>query len=265
MNKAELLSKAWCELVFEGRNRSYGAYRLRRNAGKRYRIALFVVFILGLLLLLLPFLSGVFLRYDSEMKDEGVTVLHIKSLDVKKDHEIKNIAAGRSSTPSLQKGREQTIPKLVDLIPPPQVVGVEHPEDIVIGDGTFPKQQIPSLTHNAGREDLPEEGAALSPVDVVEQMPEFPGGMGQLMKWLDRNISYPQDCISEKVEGDVEVSFLVDRMGFVTEAAITKSLHHRLDSVVLQAIKKMPKWKPARVGGQVAIVQVTVPVHFEAD
>ncbi len=265
MNKAELLSKAWCDLVFEGRNKCYGAYRLRREAGKRYRIALFAVFLFGFLLLLFPFLSGVFLRYESKMENEAVTVLHIKSLDVKKNHEVKNIAAGRTAKPVFKKGKEQTIPKLVDLIPPPQVIGVEHPEDIIIGDGVLPDLQIPQLTHNAGRDDLPEEGAALSPVDVVEQMPEFPGGMGQLMKWLDRNIAYPQDCVNGKVEGDVEVSFLVDKMGFVTEASITKSLHHRLDSVVLQAIRKMPKWKPARVGGQVAIVQVTVPIHFEAD
>ena len=90
------------------------------------------------------------------------------------------------------------------------------------------------------------------------------GGVQALMQWMEENIPYPQKLIRSKVQGDMEVTFIVDREGNVGEAKITKSLHPDLDKLVMAAMKRMPKWKPGKKDGRVSIVSVSLPIHFDA-
>ena len=87
-------------------------------------------------------------------------------------------------------------------------------------------------------------------------------GLGELMKWLDRNVIYPQQSIRRRKEGRVEVSFVVDVDGTVRDAYISRKLDPTLDRACLMAIRRMPRWEPGRVDGRVARVLVTLPVDF---
>lgn len=97
---------------------------------------------------------------------------------------------------------------------------------------------------------------------VVEQMPEFPGGIKELMTYLKDNIKYPKAAQDKKVQGRVIVQFVVEKDGTPTEFNVVRSVDPDLDAEALRVLGGMPKWKPGMQKGQVVRVKYTVPVAF---
>lgn len=98
---------------------------------------------------------------------------------------------------------------------------------------------------------------------VVEQMPEFPGGTNALMKFLVKNVKYPAVAQKEKTEGRVIVQFVVDTQGNVTSPKVVSSVSPELDQEALRVVKMMPKWKPGMQKGHKVCVKYTVPIYFK--
>ena len=98
---------------------------------------------------------------------------------------------------------------------------------------------------------------------VAEQMPEFPGGMKELLKFLQDNLKYPENAMKNNVQGRVIVQFVVEKDGTPTEFKVAHSVDPDLDAEALRVMKAMPKWKPGMQKGQVVRVKFTVPVSFK--
>lgn len=97
---------------------------------------------------------------------------------------------------------------------------------------------------------------------VVEKMPEFPGGIKELMSFLSKNIKYPASAMAKNVQGRVIVQFVVEKDGTPTEFKVMRSVDPALDAEALRVMQEMPKWKPGMQRGQVVRVKYTVPVTF---
>lgn len=265
----ELFSKAWCELIFEGRNKEYGAYRLRRSAGRRYRFAMLCV--LGIAGLLSAWqLTTMAVTYISLHGLEGeMPMAKLKPMEVEPDHELKAMAAGRTAPHPVVQATATVVddvttePEIVDAVPPHLEMGEPGPEELKIDEEVFVKIPEDTVRINEDRKDLPVEAAPLTPTEVVEEMPQFPGGWYALKRYLDEHVPYPKGCIDRRIQGDVEVAFYVDQNGGVLEPKVTKSVHPELDAAALQGIKGMPQWTPGRRNGKVTIVRIRIPVHFE--
>ncbi len=96
---------------------------------------------------------------------------------------------------------------------------------------------------------------------IVEQMPEFPGGMEALYQFLAANIKYPggpDDCVS----GKIIVSFVIEKDGTVSDAKVVRKLHPAFDAEALRVVKLMPKWEPGRQEGKPVRVQFNLPINF---
>ena len=98
--------------------------------------------------------------------------------------------------------------------------------------------------------------------DVVEQMPQFPGGAEELMKFLQKNLKYPEEAKNKGLQGSVVVTFIVDKDGSVEEPSIARSVDPLLDAEALRVVKLMPKWKPGMQSGKFVRVKYNVPVSF---
>lgn len=98
--------------------------------------------------------------------------------------------------------------------------------------------------------------------EVVEVMPEFPGGIGALMKYLGENIKYPAEAKEKKIQGRVNVAFIVNQDGSISDTKIIRGASPLLDAEALRVIGSMPKWKPGMQKGKAVRVQYTVPVVF---
>ena len=99
--------------------------------------------------------------------------------------------------------------------------------------------------------------------DVVEQMPQFPGGPEALMQFLSQNVKYPKEAYEKNVQGRVIANFVVEKDGSITEAKIVKSVSPELDAEALRVIGSMPNWMPGRQNGEAVRVKYTVPITFK--
>ena len=97
---------------------------------------------------------------------------------------------------------------------------------------------------------------------VVEEMPEFPGGMGECMKFLGKNIKYPQISQENGVQGRVIVQFVVNQDGSIVDPQVVRGVDPYLDKEALRVISMMPKWKPGKQRGKAVRVRFTQPVMF---
>ena len=99
--------------------------------------------------------------------------------------------------------------------------------------------------------------------EVIEDMPNFPGGQGELMKYLRNNIKYPAEAQKKKIEGRVIVTFVVNKKGRIIDPTVERSAHPLLDAEALRVIKRMPKWKPGKVYGEPVNVKYRLPITFK--
>ena len=97
---------------------------------------------------------------------------------------------------------------------------------------------------------------------VVEEMPEFPGGMAECMKWLSKNMKYPTISQENGVQGRVIVQFVVNRDGSIVDATVARGVDPYLDKEALRVVGQMPKWKPGKQRGKEVRVKYTLPVMF---
>ena len=98
--------------------------------------------------------------------------------------------------------------------------------------------------------------------DVVDEMPQFPGGHNALLEFLTKNIKYPKSAEKEGIQGRVIVTFVVDKDGTINNQKVVKSVHPALDAEALRIVGSMPKWVPGKQNGQPVAVKYTVPLTF---
>ncbi len=123
------------------------------------------------------------------------------------------------------------------------------------------------------KDDVGSQSSTLSPVlqnvdgifEIVDEMPEFPGGQGAMYDFLNQNIEYPQECIENNVQGKVYVQFVVDEEGKITNPTVIKSVHPLLDAEAIKIVNAMPKWKPGKNKGEAVKVRYTQPINFILD
>ena len=98
--------------------------------------------------------------------------------------------------------------------------------------------------------------------DVVEQMPEYPGGIQALFEYLQQNVKYPEDAKKQKIEGRVIATFVVETDGSINNVEVVKPAFPSLDAEAVRVLSAMPKWKPGMQSGKAVRVKYTVPINF---
>ena len=98
--------------------------------------------------------------------------------------------------------------------------------------------------------------------DVVEEMPQYPGGVGKLMEYVSMNVRYPKEAESKSIQGRVVTTFVIEKDGSIADAEVVKSVDPALDAEALRVIKAMPKWTPGKQDGKPIRVKYTMPITF---
>lgn len=198
-----------------------------------------------------------------ELKDALAEVKDLVNQDRLKPlegHEFKQLAQGRKAVVKMKPDASMAKPEITDGETNIKEFGIEGPET----DDT-PQQNLiedKDSLHNRDQLDLPVEGIQLAATDVVEEMPRFPGGIGALMKWLDERIEYRPGFVRDKLQGDMEVCFIVMKDGSVNDIKVTKSINPNLDRMVTEILKEMPQWEAGKSKGRLTAVQIKLPIEF---
>jgi len=96
----------------------------------------------------------------------------------------------------------------------------------------------------------------------IDKEPEFPGGIEKLVEFISTSIVYPKKAIRKKIQGEVLVSFVVDRSGKVKNAEVSQSVHPLLDKEALRVVNSMPNWSPGGIGNRTVNVSQSLPINF---
>jgi protein TonB len=162
-----------------------------------------------------------------------------------------------------------TMPEKKTVPPPPQAVTQAEILNIVEDDAEIEETTIVSADDQAEfveiTDDVPivvEEEKEEEIFQVVENQPEFPGGMAELMKYLQKNIKYPSICQEQGIQGRVIVQFVVNSDGSIVDPQVIKPVNPYLDKEALRVVSTMPKWKPGEQRGKKVRVRFTLPVTF---
>ena len=174
-----------------------------------------------------------------------------------------NINAGDSANQAEQEEQQQA--------PPPEVPKAEEIIEIVENDAKVEETVIQAsddtekavevkYTPVVVEEEEPEEQQIFQ---IVEEMPEFPGGMGECLKFLMKNAKYPTISQENGVQGKVSVKFVIEKDGSIADPVVVRGVDPYLDKEALRVVKSMPKWKPGKQRGKPVRVSYTVPVIFK--
>lgn len=274
MAKIDLISRDWTEMVFEGRNKEYGAYRLRKNAGKRNLYSLITIFIAALAIW-----GGISLVKFVESRTKSVAQTSVAELSAlnqpKKKAEVKQQQKVKLEQP--EKVVERVKSSVKFTAPVIKKDDEVKPEDELKTQEELmnTKTAIGALdvkgNDDAGGEVLKLKEAVAQPepkpevekvFDVVEQMPSFPGGPSALMEWLSNNVKYPVVAQENGVQGRVVVSFVVERDGSITDVKVVRGVDPSLDREASRVVRAMPRWIPGKQNGSAVRVKYNVPVAF---
>lgn len=279
MSKVDIISQEWCDLVFEGRNKGYGAYDLRSKAGKRHLWAVIDI------LIAIAVIAGIIFTYakasEAIRNAQGVEVEQVTELSqLKKDEpkkEEKKIEVPQEQPKQeLQKVAVKasiafTVPDIVDQVD--ETKKIKNQEELSRSTISIATQDyvgdskdginIDDLKENqiqGGSQAPPEEDTKV--YTVVEQNPVFPGGDAALLKYVNSHIKYPEIARDQEIQGVVTLRFVVLEDGRVGEVQVVKSLEPHCDAEAIRVIKSLPRFTPGKQQGKPVRVWFTLPVRY---
>jgi protein TonB len=258
----------WCELVFNGKNKEYGAYALREDSGRRHLLAYLGVVAFTLLVIIVPRLAGMFT--PAVTRSTPVTgAVTLVDLAPRLEEENKVLVTASLPVPRLRSVIKYTIA---------QITRDEevHEEEMLTQDELNNTRTDISVANVIGNDengediaDLPDHqaiiGGAEDPVffnGVVEQAPEFIGGDRAMRRWIGKRLKYPSLAEQNQVQGVVIVQFVVGRDGQIREVEVVRSVDPLLDTEAVRMVSEMPAWNPGKQGGVPVSVRFTMPVAF---
>lgn len=275
MDTNKILQADVLDILFDNRNKAYGAYELRKNYHKRLKKSMMIVATLLLITVSAPIVASMFdkpividLPNDEPRIIKNVEVIIPKEPEpkvpeakpLKPTDPVNTIA---NTTPIIELANEVND---ADLPPTKEalkdaVSGIENKE----GEGT----EVLDLPNNDGegtaiipQEPAPNDNEIFDDVDV-SQMPEFPGGEEELMRYLAQNIQYPKQALDGNTEGRVLIGFVVNKEGEIDDVKVLRSIGDGCDEEAVRVIHKMPKWNPGKNNGKLVNVFYNLPVTFQ--
>ena len=256
-------SELWEDIVFERRNKEYGAYFIRKIYSKHVILATLITFLVLGAVFAYPKLVELFSSDDVVKADDG--------------KKLRTVALDQPPpiTPN------QPPPPRLDVPPPVKTIKYVAPK---VTTEEVPEEEVPTVTELKQAEvaDVTQEGEVevefTEPVaevadkgdediifTVVEQRAEFPGGMEALYKFLNKNIKYPASARRMGVDGKVFVEFVVDREGKISDIKVIKGLSADCDKEAIRLVGMMPDWKPGKQNGKAVKSKFVLPLAFKLE
>lgn len=279
----DLSSQEWRDIVFENKNKEFGAYTLRAGSVKRHNKAMLItIIVVGGLLTLAGLVTAGLLFAKAE---EDTTA----SVAVEELAEAKNNAEEEEEEQIQEIKEEEPEPEVIEL---PQVAqqaftAIEVTEDDKVKNQVQAQDQMKEDNRNIGNQNVlgeadlratvtaevrqnvvvaeapkPVEETKVYDLANVEQKPSFKGGEAAMFKWLGDHINYPAAAAEEGASGKVQVQFIVSKSGKVTNVKVVRGKHPALDKEAVRVVSSMPDWTPGRQNGQPVNVTYILPVNF---
>ena len=280
MSKIDLISKGRCDIVFEGRNKEYGAYRMRARAGARNVFALIVLLAIILAIGVFVALKAVVseLAGGNEIKDESAVELsQLKKEEPKKKEEKKieiKYEEQKVEKVAVKASIQFTVPKIEDDALVDETKEVKSQDKVTKSNISIASQDyagdakgginIDDLKDNqrAGGTEVKKQEEEVADNSIVEVPATYPGGEAALLKFVSDNLVYPSIAQDQDLQGTVVLRFRVEKDGSIGQIVVKKSLSKECDQAAAQVVSKLKRFTPARQQGHPVPVWFTLPIRF---
>ncbi|WP_143197582.1 energy transducer TonB [Chitinophaga niabensis] len=277
METTKLLHSDFIDILFDDRNKDYGAYALRRKYNKRVRNA-----VMGMSAIVVVVIGGYLISSNliaSDKKHEAYIPYEepemINPLEKKEEPPVYTPPPARQEPPPASQPTvahtifrvepdenvrpDDEVPKVQDL--EGKVIGVANAD----GDPNGVEFEVPDGL-KGGKGAIVEGPKAVEKEKIhtsVEIMPEFPGGDAALNKFLRNNTNYPAMASESGISGTVFVKFVVDKNGEINNVIVEGARKGGgLEEEAMRVVKKMPKWRPGKQNGEAVAVYFNLPIRF---
>ncbi|WP_289833219.1 energy transducer TonB [uncultured Duncaniella sp.] len=276
----DLSSSEWIDLIFEGKNKDFGAYELRKTSVKRHNRAMLVILIVLLLVAILGLLANTVLQKNDARPEDQVEQALI-------DYSTEDVEDDEPEEPEQQRVEEQlpeALPEeILNTVKATELAIVRDEEvveeiksqdelkdtDTAVGTTDFDKGTDDLNVVREHKNEVIVEEKKPEPVDdnkvfdVVEQKPQFPGGEAALLKYVAEHIRYPAMAQENNIQGRVVVQFVVTKTGAVGEVKVVRGKDPDLDKEAVRVVKSLPKFVPGKMNGHAVNVWYTLPIQFK--
>ncbi|WPQ64915.1 energy transducer TonB [Chitinophaga sancti] len=275
MNTKNIYNADFLDILFEGRNKDYGAYELRRSEDGRVRKALIGTASVALVIVGGYVLSNNIFAASTGIRNTQVVYDSTKLIELPPDDKV---IPPPPVDPPPPPPAASSIKVTPPVITPNELVRAE--DEVVkldsIGNKTIALatvqgddingRDIASMLGGDGTTNVveaPKVPAIDSVFYTVEIMPSFPGGEDALLRFLRDNVHYPRVAQENEIQGIVSVQFVVDKQGYISDVKTIGAVKGGgLEEESIRVVKKMPKWKAGRQNGEAVSVQFNLPVRY---
>ena len=244
------------DITFENRNKEYGAFELR----KKYKRVMILSTLIGVFIIstavIIPFIRAKKIAQIA-MRDANEVIANMAD----------NLQTEEAFTPPPPPPPPPVEQQVVAKYVAPVVVDSVKPEDNTLKS----TDELKETTTDASAFEIPqeappeevEEEAPQEVFVVVEEMPSFPGGDAELMKFIYANIQYPEIAKENNIQGKVIMRFCVTSKGTVDQVTVSRGVDPSLDEEAIRVVKMLPLFKPGKQGGKPVNVWYSLPISFQ--
>lgn len=278
----DLSSKEWTDVIFEGKNKEFGAYSLRCQSDRRHNRAVLFTLIGLVLVLVGGYFWGMYSDYRREQRE-----LQLQAQLEQQLAQMQEEATNEEPEEEVQAVQE---PEQEEALPEEILNTIKDTEIAIAADNEVTeditsKDEVQESTAAAGaatfdqgtdnlevvrtyKDEIIVEEKKPEPVKeeiftAVEQMPQFPGGEAELLKYIATHIKYPTMAAENNIQGRVVVKFVVKKDGNVGEVVVLRGKDPDLDKEAVRVVKTLPRFIPGKMNGQSVSVWYTLPINFK--
>lgn len=268
-SRFSLYNIEWLDLVFSNRNKSYGAYELRKHYNSNMLKALFIT---ATLFTALVSVTSLLVKHQHDpaafTKLEQETLINLTDLKPPPP-EVAHTKKLNKVQPPAQTATQKVVQSQTMKVTPDELVKVD-PKPITAQNSTAGLQDVagdniaglntPAGNGTSTETDKPDN--EVKNIAMLEKLPEFPGGMEAWSKFLSKNIHYPEQAASNNIFGRVFMSFIVEKDGKITHVELLRGIGFGCDEEATRVLKIAPSWKPGIQNGRAVRVKYTMPINF---
>lgn len=278
----DLSSKEWTDIVFDGKNKEFGAYQMRRQSDRRHNRAV-IITLIGLVLVLVGgYFWGMYSDFKRAQYEAQLQAQLEQQLAQLTEEPVEETPEEDNQAVQEPEPEQATPEEILNTIKDTQIAVVadnEVQEDITSKDEVQESTAAAgATTFDQGTDDLnivrehkdeviveekKPEPKKEEIFTAVEQMPQFPGGDAELYKWISSHIKYPTMAAENNIQGRVTVRFVVKEDGSIGRVEVLRGKDPDLDKEAQRVVKTLPKFIPGKMNGRAVQVWYTLPINFK--
>ena len=266
MAKIDLTSLEWRELIFQGKNKEYGAYRMRSESDRRHNISIMITAVVAVVGFSLPRLIEMVKPKQVDKVTDVTTFAKLEKAEVKNDIKKVEPVEPPPALKSSIKFVAPVIKKDEEVKDEDQMKSQEELNNTKVAISVADVKGVDN-----GKIDIADVKQAVTQEEedkvyqVIEQMPQFPGGEQELLNYINKNIKYPVIAQENGVQGKVILRFVVSKTGMVDRVEVVRQLDPACDKEAIRVVKSLPRFIPGKQNGVNVAVWYTLPVTYKLE